>query len=428
MKTPAALLTLLFTLPLFSAEPVDTKGLKPLFNGKDLSGWHGNNPHTTSKAKEGREESLKKQAEAFPNHWVVKDGVLWNDGHGPYATTDKEYGDIEFSVDYKTVPIADSGVYLRGTPQIQIWDHHNEKIHKLGGNLGSGGLWNNSKGAPGKDPLVLADRPFGQWNEIRVRQIGARTWVWLNDKVTVDGAIMENFWNRELPLPAKGPIHLQTHGGEISWRNMAVRELKAEEANAYLRGDDEGFTSIFNGRDLTGWSGPIYSYEVVDGALTCKPGKGGTLYYDEMLKDFVVRLEFKLPPGGNNGLAIRYPGKGDTAYQGLCELQVLDNTAEKYAKLDDRQFHGSAYGMGAAHKGYLRPVGEWNYQEVTVKGMQVKVELNGTVILDTDLSQLDPKEFMGKREHPGLKNKEGYFGFAGHSDPVQYRNVSIKKL
>lgn len=399
-----------------------------LFDGQSLEGWYGNNPHATAKAKEGREASLARQAEEFAEHWEPRDGALWNDGHGPYATTEKEYGDIEFTVDYKTVPLADSGVYLRGTPQIQIWDPSNEKTHKLGGHLGSGGLWNNSKGAPGKDPLVLADREFGEWNELRVRQIGARTWVWLNDRLTVDGAIMENFWDRDSPLPARGPIHLQTHGGEISWRNLNVRELSPEEATEFLRADEGAFTSLFNGKDFTGWAGPLENYEVVDGAIVCKPGQGGTIYHEKMLEDFVVRVEFQLPPGGNNGLAIRYPGKGNAAYDAMTELQVLDNTAEKYAKLDPRQYHGSAYGLVAAHRGYLRPVGEWNYQEVTVKGTTVTVELNGTVILDADLAEVDPKTYMGEKEHPGLDLEKGHFGFAGHNDPVRFRNISVKKL
>ena len=158
----------------------------------------------------------------------------------------------------------------------------------------------------------------------------------------------------------------------------------------------------------------------------CKPEKGGTIYYNKELTDFVARVEFKLPPGGNNGLAIRYPGKGDTAYVGMCELQILDDTTTKYAKLDPRQYHGSAYGMVAAKRGYLRPVGEWNFQEVTVKGSKIKVELNGTVILDTDLSKVT--EFMANSAHPGKDRTSGYFGFAGHNDPVEFRNIAIKPL
>ena len=120
---------------------------------------------------------------------------------------------------------ADSGVYLKATPQIQIWDF-TEAGGKwnIGADKGSGGLWNNSKDNPGKDPLVLADKPFGEWNKLRVIQIGARTTVYLNDKLVVDHAIMENYWDRDVPLIRRGPIQLQTHGGEIRWREIKARE------------------------------------------------------------------------------------------------------------------------------------------------------------------------------------------------------------
>jgi hypothetical protein len=139
-----------------------------------------------------------------------------------------------------------------------------------------------------------------------------------------------------------------------------------------------------------------------------------------------VRLEFKLPPAGNNGLAIRYPGEGDAAYAGMTELQVLDNTAPTYTKLDPRQFHGSAYGMVAAKRDFLRPVGEWNHEQVTVKGSTIKVELNGTTILDADLSTVT--EFMANSPHPGKDRKTGHFGFAGHNDPVEFRRVRVRAL
>jgi len=195
-----------------------------------------------------------------------------------------------------------------------------------------------------------------------------------------------------------------------------------------LAADKDGFKSVFNGKDFEGWAGPVENYEVVDGAIQCKKGKGGTIHTKEEYGDFVVRLEFRVPPGGNNGLAIRYPGKGDTAYVGMCELQVLDDSAEKYAKLDARQYHGSAYGMVAAKRGAQKPVGEWNQQEVTVKGSSIKVVLNGQVILDADLSKADPEKFMGKSKHPGLALTKGFFGFAGHGDAVAFRNISIKRL
>jgi hypothetical protein len=331
-------------------------------------------------------------------------------------------------IDYKTVPKADSGIYLKGVPQVQIWDFTDEEKFKLGSNKGSGGLWNNSAGKPGKDPLLLADKPFGEWNRFHIVQIGARTTVTLNDKLVVDNAILENYFDRSQPLVARGPIQLQTHGGEIRWKNVFIREIPTEEANARLqRGtSNEGFTALFNGTDLAGWAGAVDNYEVADGAIRCKPGKGGVLHTKDEYSDFVVCLEFKLPPGGNNGLAIRYPGQGDTAYVGMCELQVLDTEDKRYAGLDKRQVHGSAYGMAGAARGYQRPVGEWNYQEVTVIGSTIKVELNGNVILDTDLSKIT--EYMANSPHPGKERTKGYFGFAGHSDPVAFRNVRIKSV
>ena len=310
---------------------------------------------------------------------------------------------------------------------MQIWDYTKEGGKwGIGADKGSGGLWNNSKGAAGKDPSVLADKPFGQWNSFRILQVGDRTSVWLNGKQVVDMAPMENYWNRKLPLRRNGPIQLQTHGGEIRWKNISIREIGAEEANKILSKDGEdGFSPIFNGKDLDGWAGPIGPYQIEDGVLTCPKRGGGTIYTKKVYADFVARLEFKLPRNGNNGLAIRYPGRGDTAYVGMCELQVIDNSGPSFKKLDPRQYHGSAYGMVAAHRGYQRPVGEWNYQQVTVQGSKIRVELNGTTILDTDLSKIT--KFMG-RKVGGKDRKDGHFGFAGHGSAVQYRNVRIKSL
>ncbi len=218
-------------------------GFRALFNGQDLAGWYGLNPHSVAKLDgEKREAAVKQQRQEFSQHWRVEGGELVNVGTGPYATTEENFGDIELLVEYKTVPGADSGIYLRGTPQVQIWDINQpsrpDKPNR-NPNLGSGGLFNNTPKSPGRDPLVVADRPFGEWNAFRIRQIGARTWVWLNDKLVVDGAKMENFWDRTQPLPDKGPIMLQTHGGEIRWRNIYVREIPAEKAKAIAGGQDK---------------------------------------------------------------------------------------------------------------------------------------------------------------------------------------------
>lgn len=441
MKTFSACLLLLIAAMAFGNEhwmgqdTIDKDSsleFESLFNGKDLSGWYAietcNPREFAAKSEEDRQAAIEKARAETAKFWRVENGAIVNDGDGPYLTTDRDFRNFELRIEYKTVPKADSGVYLKATPQVQVWDY-TEAGGKwdLGADKGSGGLWNNSPGAPGKDPLVRADKPFGEWNKLRIRQIGARTSVWLNDKLVVDNAIMENYWDRKLPLAAKGPIQLQTHGGEIRWRNIEICELTAAQANRILsETNGGGFQSMFNGKDFTGWKGPIDNYEVVDGCIRCKPHEGGTIYCDNELDNFVVRLEFKLPPGGNNGLAIRYPGEGDTAYVGMCELQVLDSEDPKYAKLDHRQYHGSAYGMIAAQRGYLRDAGEWNFQEVTVKGSQIRVELNGTVILDGDLANVT--DFMANSPHPGKDRTAGYFGFAGHSDPVEFRNIRFKKL
>ncbi|QEH38718.1 Bacterial alpha-L-rhamnosidase [Aquisphaera giovannonii] len=406
-------------------------GFVALFNGNDLSGWHGEDTADPRKvaamSADEKAKFLAKGAEDAKKHWRVDNGEIVNDGDGAYLTTDRAYGDIELYVDFKIGPKGDSGVYLRGTPQVQVWDSTEPSYVRFDAQKGSGGLWNNSPGKPGKDPLVNADKPIGEWNTLHIIQVGSRTTIYLNDKLVVDNAIMENYWDRSTPIPAAAPIQLQTHGHEIRWRNIKVREIPGDEANTILSGKGaKGFTSIFNGKDFTGWKGPVDNYQVKDGAIVCKPGHGGTIYHEKELKDFVARVEFRLPPGGNNGLAIRYPGEGDTAYVGMTELQVLDNTAEQYRNLDKRQYHGSAYGMAAAKVGYLRPVGQWNYQEVTVQGSKIKVELNGTVILDTDLSKA--KDFMAGSAHPGKDRTSGYFGFAGHNDAVEFRAISIRPL
>jgi hypothetical protein len=407
-------------------------GFVSLFNGKDLSGWHGLKTMDPRKfeamSADEKAKALADGAEDVKKHWRVQDGVIVNDGQGAYLTSDKDYGDIELKVDFKIGPQGDSGVYLRGNPQVQIWDYTEPRYARMGADKGSGGLWNNSPGAAGKDPMIRADKPIGEWNSFRIIQVGERTTVYLNDKLVVDHARWENFWDRKQPMVARGPIQLQTHDHEIHWRNIAVREIPPDEANRILAGHGaSGFRPIFNGQNLADWAGPVENYEVQGGVLKCKPHKGGTIYYNQEFTDFAARVEFKLPPGGNNGLAIRYPGHGDTAYHGMCELQILDDTDRRYARsLDPRQSHGSAYGMVAAKRGYLRPVGYWNFEEVTVKGSKIKVELNGTVILDTDLGQV--KEFMANSPHPGKDRTSGYFGFAGHSDPVEFRNVAIKPL
>jgi hypothetical protein len=427
-------------------------GFKALFNEKDLTGWRGGTTFDHRKLMEMPEAERAAKIAAWTAtltqkgektglvHWRAEGDELVNDGGGNYATTEKDYGDFELLLDYKTVPQADSGIYLRGVPQIQIWDINQPDMAKAPDRhpkLGSGGLYNNKPGTPGRDPLVLADRPFGEWNHFRILMVGSRVSVWLNEKLVVDHAVLENYYDLKLPreqqrpIPARGPIQLQTHGGEIRWRNIFLREIGSDEACQILsRRGDNGFKSIFNGRNLNGWAGPLDVVEARDGAMIWRAGKGGTVYWNQELADFQARLHYKLPAGGNNGLAIRYPGTGNPAYDGMTEVQILDDNYEqaKKAKIDARQAHGSVYGMVAAARGYQHPIGEWNFEEVTVQGSRIKVEVNGTVILDADVAKVDLATVMANHPHPGKDRKSGYFGFAGHNDPVQFKEIKVKKL
>jgi hypothetical protein len=444
----AAALALTTGVELFADHNQPPEGFVALFDGRSVDGWWG------AKTEDPRgymalppEQLAEKKAaslEDIRQHWRVEDGELINDGHGLYLTTDKFYGDFELLIEYQTVPKADSGIYLRGIPQVQIWDYTDEKKFARGADKGSGGLWNNPAESAGKDPLVLADKPFGQWNAFRILMVGEGVSVWLNDQLVVDHARMHNYYDKRKPeterkpLPRVGPIQLQTHGGEIRWRNIFLREIGSEEANTILASKNtSGFESVFNGKDLTGWAGAVDDYTVEDGSILCRPDKGGTLFTDEQYGDFAVRLEFQLPPAGNNGLAIRYPGKGHGTWDSFCELQVLDDghpqyndpDYPKFYDLKPQQAHGSVYARVPAHRGYLRPTGQWNFQESTIIGSTVQVELNGFLILDADVSKIDPETFMYPLDHfPGRDLMKGHFGFNGHKDPVRFRKILIKKL
>jgi hypothetical protein len=227
-------------------------------------------------------------------------------------------------------------------------------------------------------------------------------------------------------LRARGAVQLQTHGGEIRFRNLFAREIPPAEADALLAARDaDGFAPIFDGATLDGWQGAVDDYEVVDGAIRCKPGRGGNLFTAASYADFAVRLRFRLPPGGNNGLAIRYAGAGNPSQDAL-EIQVLDDSHEKHAALQPWQYHGSVYGLVPAHRGYLRSVGEWNFEEVVVRGSRVTVALNGTTIVDADLAAVTAPP--SGEPHAGRNRTQGAFGFCGHGDPVAFRDLRIRRL
>lgn len=402
-------------------------GWRPLFDGKSFAGWHGQrhfNPYKLASMPAPQRKAMRAEDDAsVKEHWRIEGDEIVNDGSGAYLTTDRDYGDAEFRLEYRTVAKADSGIYLRGSPQVQIWDYTEAGGKwKLGADKGSGGLWNNQKHE--RFPPACYDKPFGEWNTLWIRQVGALTWVRLNGETTVDGVVMENYWDRKLPLPARGPLQLQTHGGEIRFRNLQVRELDTAASNAILREHaGDGFESLFDGKTFAGWRGATEHYEIVDGALRCKPNHGGNLFTDATFSEYVMQLEFKLPTGGNNGLAIHYSGQGNPARNGF-EIQVLDNTHEKYSKLKPWQYCGSIYGVAPAARGCLRPVGEWNHYELTIRGPKMRVMLNGFPIVDADVSKLS----SALDAHDGKDRTSGHFGFCGHNDPVEFRAIAVKRL
>ncbi|QDS94414.1 hypothetical protein FF011L_31930 [Roseimaritima multifibrata] len=400
------------------------KGFTPLFNGKDLSGWKGlvGNPKTRAAMSEADLAAAQEVADqSMRDHWKVVDGALVFDGKGQSLCTEKDYGDFEMYVDWKILEGGDSGIYLRGSPQIQIWDTEHKDYFRHGAENGSGALWNN-KDNP-RMPMVKADKPVGEWNRFYIRMIGERVTIKLNDQLVTDNVVMENLWERGLPIYRNGQIELQNHGNTLYFRDISIREIDAEEANAILSEDKAGqFESIFNGTDLSGWSGDVDDYKVEDGKLISIAGKSGIIYTDKEYKDFVARVEFKLPPAGNNGLLIRY----EAGNPEKLELQILDDDDSRYEKLDVRQYNGSIYGLVPAHRGYLRPTGEWNFQQVTVRGSKFKVELNGFTIVDADLSEV--KESMSGAVPAAAKRASGHFGLAGHKEPVEFRNLSIRTL
>ncbi len=206
---------------------------------------------------------------------------------------------------------------------------------------------------------------------------------------------------------------------------LAVALLSAPPIAA----DEEGFESLFDGTSLDGWvllGQHGRGYLVDGGKIVCPRGSGGNLLSAAEYSDFVLRFEFKLESGSNNGLCIRCPlAWRNLAYDGN-ELQIIDNTAERYKNIEPWQKHGSLYHVAPAKTGALKPVGEWNAQEVTADGTRIRVVLNGVAILDVDTSDVSDRSILAR--HPGLKRKSGHVGFLGHNEPVEFRNIRIRRL
>jgi len=410
------------------------EGFVSIFNGKDLSGWKGLVGNPLLRAKMDAQTLSKEQEKAdaeMRDSWKVVNGELQFQSHGNNIATVKNYGDFEMLVDWKIIDDkkqqGDAGIYLRGTPQVQIWD--NARVN-VGAQVGSGGLYNNKVNQ--SKPLVVADNKLDEWNTFRILMKGDRVTVYLNGVLVTDNVILENYWDKNLPIFAEEQIELQAHGSPVTYRDIYIREIprvKPYELNAQEK--NEGYKILFDGTNMHNWTGNTVDYTIEDGNIAIHPspgvGSGGNLFTKEEFSDFEFRFEFQLTPGANNGLGIRAPYEGDAAYEGM-ELQILDNEDPIYKDLHAYQYHGSVYGVIPAKRGFLKPLGEWNYEDVIVKGPKIKVILNGAVILDGDITEARKNGAMDGKLHPGLLRNSGHIGFLGHGSPVQFRYIRIKDL
>ncbi|MCO8121071.1 DUF1080 domain-containing protein [Stieleria sp. TO1_6] len=463
-----------------AAQSDPPKGFEAIFNGQDLTGWHGLNPHLVVKLPEEKREANRKQQRAeFADHWRVENGELVNDGHGPYATTDQEYGNIELMLEYKTVARADSGIYLRGTPQVQIWDSNqsfDSKRPTRRPELGSGGLFNNSPSAYGRDPLEKADKAFGQWNSVKIRQVGDRTWVWLNGIAVVEAAIMENYWDRSQPLPAMGPLMLQTHGGEIRWRNIFVRQIDDHESESLLAGladKTPQWTALFNGKDLEGWTPKIRhhavgenygdTFRVEDGLLKVRYDSAaypqfderfGHLFFNQPFSHYRLRVVYRFvgeQNAGGPGWALRNSGLMlhgespqtmdiDQDFPASIEVQLLGGNGT-----DDRTTanlctpgtnvvkDGTLFTPHCTSSSSQTYAGEqWVTVEVEVNGSDViRHKVNGQPVLQYTQPQLDkrdPHAAMLAEKQGGILLDKGTISLQSESHPCDFQSVEIMVL
>ncbi|MBU0641496.1 MAG: DUF1080 domain-containing protein [Planctomycetes bacterium] len=393
-----------------------------LFNGKDLTGWKGlvGNPATRAKLGSTKLAQLQQEADRLMHeHWQVVDGVLVFDGskQGSHLCTVEDYGDFELRVDWKIEAGGDSGIYLRGAPQVQIWDPAQWPE-------GSGGLYNNQRN-PSK-PLMRADKPIGEWNTFDIKMIGERVTVWLNDKLVVADVPLENYWARDRAIYPTGQIELQSHGSKLYFKNIKLRQISDKERA--LAAALPPWQELFNGRDLTGWTCNNESWVIEDGALARRGG--GDIWSAEQFGDFIMELEFKLDEGTNSGIFVRTADVKDCVQTGI-EVQILDSYGKEEVGKHDC---GAIYDIKSPTKNSVRKAGEWNHCALVCKGNFIGVSLNGDEVIALNLDEWTEPH----RNPDGTENKfgtaykdmprVGHIGFQDHGKPVWYRNIRIKPL
>jgi len=421
-------------------QPGIPAGFTPLFDGESLGGWRGR-PHLDPAAEAAMtpEERVAKQAEwdaDMRGHWKAEGGEIVSDGHGVFLTTDRDYGDFELFLEWMLPePCADSGIYLRGNPQVQIWDPDCERDFKHGNQKGSGGLWNNPADAPGKWPLERADRPTGQWNTTRIRMQGEHVTVILNDRVVVDDARLANFFAAGKPLPEKGPIQIQTHGAPMHVRNVAIRELST------LEGSGPGWRDL-TGDDFENVNGEPGTWTWHDGGVHCTGKPVGVIKTKKPVKNLEMSVEWRhLTKGGNSGVFLWAPPqvlenlKPGSLPPGGIEVQVLDHGyTEEFERSSGKKADwfttdGDVFPVGSSDMVPFPPVApggkrsfpsarhsrgtpEWNHYYIRAIDGEVRLWVNG-------------HEVSGGNE---CKPAEGFLCLESEGAPVDFRRLRIREL
>lgn len=328
-------------------------------------------PGKRAQASRAQRDAAQREADAeMRRHWSVRDGTLIFDGQGPSLATAQDFGDFELWLDWKIEPRGDSGIYLRGMPQVQVWDPASDAAK----GVGSGGLYNNQK-HPSK-PSIVADKPTGQWNTFKITMIGDRVSVKLNDVLVVDNVVFENFWEPSKPAYSTGPIELQKHGSRLYFKNIYLRELSPTgRADASATGANQDARALIHNDTLDGWraegSNDTPKWAVEDGVLT-NYAQGPSLATNEEFGDFDLHLDFSLPPGCNSGVFLR----------GRYEIQLIDSAVRVQGRpLKPVQRCGAIYGQIAPSRDVFKGANQWNSLDVRIEGKTVSVRMNGVTII-----------------------------------------------
>jgi len=406
------------------------EGYAPLFNGKDFSGWKGlvqnkagfNMPHCRrAMIPEVRWGYEAEGMKAMKEHWSVRDGVMFFDGKkgGYNITPEKQYGNFEVLVDWRLLRVyGDSGFYLRGLPQIQIWDP------TMWNGLGSGGIWNNTTAL--FNATTREDRPIGDWNTFRIRIVGNRTWVWFNGVLVTDGVEYQNRYHPDKPIPLIDNFELQCHGDPVEFRNLFIKELPEApedipDPEKAVRGEQidllkDGLAGweATDPKAKMGWSvkgGELVNYVTDDPSKNLRGGSGGTHLKTkrEDFYDFDLSYDAYVGKKCNSGVYLR----------GRYEIQVNDS----YGRKPDTHNMGCLYDLIAPSVSAEKPAGEWQHVDLTIYKRHLTVALNGVKIIDNrPIAGVTPGAIDGDEFVPGPILLQG-----DHSN-VTFRNMVLTPI